>query len=125
VFASGALLAATGVPSLTGDSLVLRTAYQEPNNSGLYFQGTTDLFPGIVWGDGLRCAGGTIKRLQVCFADGAGSSATTIPIGAAGGVSAGDTWYYQLWYRTVVAPPCGPGVNEFNASNGYAVTWYP
>ena len=125
VFSSGALLAATGIASVTNDSLVLRTAYQEPSNSGLYFQGTTDLTPGMVWGDGLRCTGGAIKRLQVRFADVAGSAATTIPIGVAGGVNAGDTRYYQLWYRTVVAPPCGPGVNDFNSSNGNVITWQP
>jgi len=125
VFASGAKLEVTGVPSVTVDTLVLRVAGQEPSNSGLYFQGTTDLSPGLDWGDGLRCTGGAIRRLQVRFADGAGASTTTIPIGVAGGVSAGDTRYYQLWYRTVVAPPCGAGVNDFNASNGVAVRWYP
>ncbi len=125
VFASGAYLTATGTASVTGDTLVLRATHQEPDNSGLYFQGATDLSPGIVWGDGLRCTGGAIRRLQVRFADAGGSSLTSIPIGVVGAVSAGDTRYYQLWYRTIVAPPCGPGVNEFNSSNGYAITWMP
>jgi len=125
VFASGAHLMATGVASVTGDTLVLRTTHAEPNNSGLYFQGTTDLTPGMVWGDGLRCTGGAIVRLQVRFADATGSSSTTTPIGAAGGVSAGDMRYYQLWYRTTDDPPCGSGVNDFNSSNGYVLTWQP
>jgi len=108
---------------VTGDTLVLRTTYAEPNNSGLYFQGNSDLSPGLVWGDGLRCAGDAVKRLQVRFADASGSSNTTIPIGAAGAVNAGDTRYYQLWYRTIVDPPCGLGINDFNTSNGFRVTW--
>jgi len=125
VFASGALLIGSGVASVTGDTLVLQSVHQEPDNSGLYFQGTADLTPGLPWGDGLRCTGGEIVRLQVRFADAAGSSSTTIPIGAAGGVSAGDTRYYQSWYRSVLAPPCGPGVNDFNSSNGYRIVWQP
>ncbi len=125
VFLSGARLVGTGVASVTNDSLVLRSVNQEPDNSGLYFQGTTDLSPGMVWGDGLRCTGGAIQRLQVRFADAAGTSSTTVPISVAGGVSAGETRYYQLWYRTIVDPPCGGGVNDFNSSNAFAITWRP
>ena len=122
VFASGARLTGNGLASVTNDTLVLRTAYQEPSNSGLYFQGITDLTPGMIWGDGLRCTGGAITRLQVRFADGAGSSSTTIPLGAAGGVSAGDTRYYQCWYRNPQNSPCG---YQFNTSNGYVISWIP
>ena len=122
VFSSGAQLTGNGLASVTNDTLVLRTAYQEPNNSGLYFQGITDLTPGVIWGDGLRCTGGAITRLQVRFADGAGSSNTTIPIGSKGGVSAGDTRYYQCWYRNPQDSPCG---YQFNASNGYGIAWIP
>jgi hypothetical protein len=125
VFASGAYLTATGTASISADTLVLRATHQEPNNSGLYFQGTSDLSPGMAWGDGLRCAGGAIRRLQVVFAEADGSSLTTIPIGAAGAASAGDTHYYQLWYRNVDTPPCGAGVNDFNSSNGYTIRWLP
>ncbi len=125
VFASGAHLTATGTASVSADTLVLRTTHAEPDNSGLYFQGTTDLSPGVAWGDGLRCTGGAIRRLQVVIAEADGSSLTTIPIGVAGAVAAGDTRYYQLWYRSVDTPPCGAGVNDFNSSNGYAIRWLP
>ena len=43
----------------------------------------------------------------------------------AGNILAGDTKRYQCWYRTTVNPPCGAGVNDFNSSNGLAVTWAP
>jgi hypothetical protein len=122
VFASGAQLTGTGFASVSNDTLVLHTAYQQPNNSGLYFQGTTDLTPGMIWGDGLRCTGGGIKRLQVRFADAAGSSSTTISIANKGGASAGDARYYQCWYRNPLNSPCG---FQFNTSNGYAITWLP
>ncbi len=126
VFASGAQLTGSGQASVTADSVVLTTTHLEPNNSGLYFQADSDLSPGTAWGDGLRCAGGNLKRLQVRFADLDGTSSTTVGISTkAGNVQAGDRKYYQCWYRTNVNPPCGVWVNDFNTSNGYAIVWHP
>ncbi len=126
VHASGALLTGSGTASLSNDTLVLTTVNAEPGNSGLYFQANNDLSPGIVWGDGLQCAGGGLKRLQVRFADATGMSSTTIGISAkAGNITVGDTRFYQCWYRNPLNPPCGAGMNDFNASNGYAITWAP
>ena len=129
VFVSGARLSALGTASLSADDVILLTIGLEPNNSGLYFQADNDLSPGIVWGDGLRCAGGALKRLGVRVSDAGGYSNTaawTTPISVrAGNISPGDTKYYQCWYRTTDNPPCGPGVHDFNASNGYAVQWGP
>ncbi len=123
VFFSGAHLSGSGTASLSGDTLVLSTVNTEPNNSGLYFQADNDLSPGNAWGDGLQCAGGNLKRLQVRFADATGASSTTIGISAkAGNITAGDTKYYQCWYRNPLNSLCG---FEFNASNGYAITWVP
>ncbi len=126
VFASGAQLTGSGVASVSADTLVLATTGLEPVNSGLYFQADNDLFPGNAWGDGLQCAGGQLKRLGVRFSDGSGYSDTSgypQPISVkAGNVLAGDTKYYQCWYRNPNGSPCG---SDFNASNGYAVTWQP
>ena len=126
VFASGAQLTGSGVASVSADSLVLATTGLEPSNSGLYFQANNDLSPGNIWGDGLQCAGGQLKRLGVRFSDGSGYSDTSgypQPISVkAGNVTAGDTKYYQCWYRNPIGSPCG---SDFNASNGYAVTWLP
>jgi len=127
VFASGARLTATGGANLAADTLVLATTHTEPNNAGLYFQADNDLRPGLVWGDGLRCAGGNLRRLGVRFSDSSGYSDTSglpQPISLlAGNVLPGDTKFYQCWYRTTIDPPCGSGVNDFNTSNGYAITW--
>jgi len=126
VFASGARLLSNGTPSLTGDQLVLSTTGLEPNQAGLYFQANNDLSPGLVWGDGLRCAGGQLKRLGVVVSDATGYSDTSgypLPIShLAGNVLAGDTKYYQCWYSNPSGSPCATG---FNSSNGYAVTWEP
>ena len=126
VFASGAQLTGSGVASVSSDTLVLRTTHLEPGNSGLYFQADNDLSPGIVWGNGLRCAGGNLRRLEVRFADANGTSSTAVNISTkAGNVTAGSTKYYQCFYRTTINPPCGLGVNDFNTSNGYAIQWRP
>ena len=123
-FASGAQLAGSGTASLAADTLELATTGLEPSQAGLYFQADSDLSPGTVWGDGLRCTGGQLKRLGVVFSDATGYSDTSgyaLPISVkAGNVTAGDTKYYQCWYRNPSGSPCG---NDFNASNGYAVSW--
>jgi len=125
IFPSGAKLEGSGIASVAHDSLVLTTTHQEPFNTGLYFQAKNDLSPGVVWGNGLRCAGRGETRLQVRTADIDGTSFTTVALGAKGGVVAGDTRFYQLWYRSTVYPPCGFGSNEFNTTNGYRITWKP
>ncbi len=123
VYASGAQLNGCGTARLTDDTFVLYSSGLVPSNAGLYFQANNDRSPGVPWGDGLSCAGGGLKRLQVRIADTSGASFTTIAISAkAGNIVAGDTKYYQCWYRDPVASPCG---FEFNASNGFAATWLP
>jgi len=125
-FASGARLLGSGVASVSADTLVLHGQATEPWQYGLYFQANNDLSPGVAWGDGLRCAGGNLRRLGTRLADASGSSDTSgyaNPIAViAGNVSAGDTKYYQLWYRTPLTTVCG---YFFNQTNGYRVTWQP
>ena len=49
-----------------------------------------------------------------------GASATTSSIVTKGGVSAGETKYYQHWYRDTDESPCDSG---FNLTNGIEITW--
>src|SRR5690606_18679843 len=79
-------------------NLVLVGSGAQPGQPGLYFQGNNAINGGngIQNGDGLRCAGGSIRRLQVRVAGGAaspnpGGSETTINIAAAAAASAGAT----------------------------------
>ena len=77
---------------------------------------------GEPFGDGLRCAGTNVLRLEIDVANANGRSSTTIPIAQTAGLTAGDVKRYQWWYRDPVASPCGTG---FNLSNGLEVTWGP
>jgi hypothetical protein len=120
----GALLTASGAASIGSDSLVLHASGLVPMQPGLYFQGNNAVGAGAgaVFGDGLRCAGGTVIRLQVSVADTAGESMTTNAISTTAGLVAGDLKRYQIWYRDPAASPCGSG---FNLSNGIEVNWTP
>ena len=121
---TGARLSSTGTTSLALDELGMSCSGLVPNQPGLYFRGVNAVNggAGTPFGDGLRCAGGAVRRLQVRFADSMGNSSMTIPIGAASLAQAGDQHYFQCWYRDPSTSPCGAG---FNLTNGLAVTWLP
>ena len=119
---NGAVLSVSGSGSITLADTVLSSDGLDPSQPGLYFQGNNAIADGagVTFGDGLRCAGGGVIRLQVRFADAAGTSATSIDIGAKGMVGAGDTKRYQVWYRDPNTSPCGA---QFNLSNGFEIVW--
>lgn len=120
--ASGARLSASGTADVLNDSVTLLAEGLAPGQPGLFFQGTSQVAAGagLAFGDGLRCAGGSVVRLEVAAADGGGSSASSPGLAAAGGVVAGDLRHYQLWYRDPVGSPCG---SLFNLTNGYTIQW--
>ncbi len=125
--ASGATLAATGLASVAADSFVLAGSGM-PNSSALYFQGTTQAASGAgtAFGDGLRCAAGSVVRLGTAT-NVAGSSSYpnatgSIPVSIKGAVAPGATRTYQVWYRNASAF-CTP--STFNLTNGLSTTWTP
>jgi hypothetical protein len=112
---SGAVLSASGSDSASTDDLVLSATNLPDGEFGLYFQGNNAVNggAGITFGDGLRCAGFEAQRLELTTSAG-GASATSASIVTKGLVNAGDTKYYQLWYRD------GASVNT---SNGLEINW--
>jgi len=122
----GGRIVARGIASIASDSVVL-TGSGMPNSSALYFQGTVQQSAGlgVVFGDGIRCAGGTIIRLGTKTNT---SGTSSYPVGAdplvsvRGLVSVPGTRTYQCWYRNAAAF-CT--VSTFNLSNGVEVTWAP
>jgi hypothetical protein len=119
---SGCSIGSSGSASVAAADLVLTAAQSTTGQPGLFFQGDNAINGGmgVLFGDGLRCAGGSVVRLEVAFSDGSGSSATSIDLGAKGGVAAGDTRHYQYWYRDPSGLPCG---SAFNLSNGLTIDW--
>jgi hypothetical protein len=123
----GGRLSGAGVADVSNDSLVI-TGSNMPNATCLYFQGTTALNGGLglAFGDGLRCAGGTIIRLGTKT-----NTAGTSQYPAAGDPSisvkglippAGGFRVYQCWYRNAAAFCTA---STFNLTNGLSLTWQP
>ncbi|MCB9916416.1 MAG: hypothetical protein H6828_14905 [Planctomycetes bacterium] len=124
--AAGAHLTASGTATVGSDTVVLSGSGLPTGQPGLYFQGENAINGGlgVVFGDGLRCAGQNVIRLGVRVTDGTGASDTTgITVSVKGGVTVGDLRHYQLWYRDPNGGAGGPCGNVFNLSNGYTIQW--
>ncbi len=124
LFANGANVAATGNASISADTVVL-TGTNMPNSSALYFQGTTqaNVGAGTVFGDGKRCASGSIIRLGTKMN---AANTSSYPVGGdlsisvRGAIGAPGTRTYQAWYRNAAAFCTS---DTFNLSNGLEIAW--
>ena len=126
----GALLALEGFAA-DPDSATLAASGLVPNALTVFLQGNAQL-AGTVFGDGVRCAGGALKRLYVANASGGTASAPAagnLPLGlrsAALGdpIAPGTSRWYQAWYRDPDASFCGaPAGDLWNVSNGVRADW--
>lgn len=129
----GAILAGSGNPMLSADSLVLTSSGERPTALSLFIQGDVEIAPAL-FGDGLRCTGGNLLRL---YAKNAAGGSVTAPTGVEPSVSArsatlGDvippmgTRFYQTYYRDPNPAYCpDPPGGTFNVSNGLRVVWSP
>jgi hypothetical protein len=86
----------------------------------------------VMFGDGIRCAGGNLLRMYVHAAVGGSVSAPqagepSISQRAANlgtPILTGDVRYLQAWYRDPVLAVCPPpNGNSFNVSNALRVIW--
>jgi hypothetical protein len=89
---------------------------------GLLYQGNSGPWFMVPFGDGLRCVGGGIVRLETLFAGLDGRVTSTVEVPALGGFGPGDTKYYQFWYRDTLGA-CAVG--SFNTTNAIEITWAP
>ncbi len=125
VFSVGGNLQSSGLASISADSLLLLGSNM-PNSSALYFQGTSQQAggAGAAFGDGKRCAGGSVIRLGTKVNFNGQSSYPEIldpQISVRGMITSGPTTRtYQIWYRNAAAF-CTP--DTFNLTNGLSVTW--
>jgi hypothetical protein len=120
----GGRVDSSGVASIANDTLLL-SGSNMPSSSALYFQGTLQQSGGLgaVFGDGLRCAGGSVIRLATKF-NVSGASQYPEPadlsISVRGLVVAPGSRTYQVWYRNAAAF-CT--VSTFNLTNGIQIGW--
>jgi len=125
VFQSGARLQLSSGPASTlADTAVVQVTSVPPNVSCLFFQGTT-AGAGAAFGDGLRCATGTVSRIAAKQSSSSGIASYPgtgdVPLSVAGGVPQnGGLRTYQAWYRNA-ANFCTSAT--FNLSNGLAIHW--
>ncbi|MBI5363369.1 MAG: hypothetical protein HZA53_09325 [Planctomycetes bacterium] len=88
----------------------------------LIFQG--DALDDAVFGDGVRCTGGNLRRISTTAFTGGGaaqvSQATILTRGQVT-VGSGATRYYQTFYRNASPSWCPPAT--FNGTNGYVIVW--
>jgi hypothetical protein len=129
---SGALLGGSGEPIVSADTLSLVVTDVRPSTLVLFLQGDVETHATPL-GDGLRCAGGHLKRLFKCLNP---SSTVTLPSAqvvppntsvsarsAALGASIGNgTRVYQVFYRDPLTWACASPAT-FNLSNGLRVFW--
>jgi hypothetical protein len=126
---SGGALRGYGNAAVTADTFALSVYDVPPFTSGIFIQGTDRAADGAgtLFGDGLMCVGGTIRRL-------AGVSAVNgiayyphegdVPLHVRGAIPpGGGTRHYQYWFRNPAAAFCARA--RFNLTNGVTVDWIP
>jgi hypothetical protein len=117
----GATILGSGSTSVAANDFAVSTFTNPVGQSGIFFMG--DAQSALPFGNGIRCAGGSITRYSVQQTDGLGEASlaidnTTAP--ALGKIVPGSTWNWQWWYRD----PMGGGA-AFNTSDGLTVSYCP
>jgi hypothetical protein len=128
-------MAASGIAYLSMDSLVFTTSGEKPTATSVLLQGTTLVSGGATYGQGIRCVGGTLKRLFTktasggsitCPNFGAGDPTVSARSAAKGSpISAGQSRWYLVFYRDPIVLGGCPASSTFNATQTGQVTWSP
>ena len=131
----GASLAAAGGTYLSSDSLVFTTIGETSTATSVLLQGTSSPASGVVYGQGVRCVGGTLKRLFTKTASGGSITAPNFGAGdptisarsAAKGIpiSAGQSRWYLVFYRDPIVLGGCPSTSTFNATQTGEIAWSP
>ena len=127
----GAVLSATGSASLAADTVVFTTSGEKPTATSIVLQGTSTSATGVVFGQGIRCVAGSLKRLYVKNASG---GSITAPAGADPSVSArssalgdpltpGLTRYYAVYYRDPIVLGGCAAASTFNITQSGSIAW--
>ena len=129
----GAVLTASGAASLSADSLVLTSSGERPTSFGVLLQGKQASSTGFVFGQGVRCATGVLKRL---YSRSASAGTMSLPGGGDPSVHArsaqlgdpiqpGEHRYVSVYYRDPHVLGGCPATSTFNSTQTLDVTWAP
>jgi hypothetical protein len=125
----GATLFATGTAD--PDTVVLHSFGELPNSLSIFLQGNASI-PPVAYGDGLRCAGGTLRRLYTKAASGGeaiapapGDPSITVRSAQVGvPIPPDGRRYYQVYYRDANPGFCAaPQGSTFNISSAVRIAW--
>jgi plastocyanin len=114
------------------DTVILLSSGELPNALSIFLQGSAVLAAPAVFGDGLRCAGGSLKRLAahnassgaVQYPQGADPSITVRSAALGDPIAPGSIRYYQTYYRDPNLNFCpNPPGNSWNVTNGIQILW--
>ena len=127
----GAQLAAAGRASLAGDTLVFTAIGEKPTATSIFLQGDQDVPAGAVFGQGIRCVGGSLKRLFVKTASAGTVSAPQLgdpSVSARSSILgdtivAGTTRYYGVYYRDPIVLGGCSATSTFNITQSESVVW--
>lgn len=113
----GGTLTSSGSASLSANDLTFAAQDLVAGQPAVLFQGNVALGngSGMLFGDGLRCAGSGVRRLGTTVVDASGNASWGPGLAAMGNWSPGSTRRLQVWYGDPFGSPCGTG---FNTSNG-------
>jgi hypothetical protein len=131
----GAILFAQGDTSLASDSLVFTTTGEKPTATSIVMQGDALDATGLVFGQGVRCVSGTLKRLYTKMAVGgsilapnfgAGDPTVSARSATLGDmIHAGQSRWYLVYYRDPIVLGGCPSASTFNATQTGQVVWSP
>jgi hypothetical protein len=125
----GAVLTVSG--STHPDTILLQSSGEPPSALTIFLQGNA-IVPPVAFGDGLRCAGGTLRRLYIKNASGGvalapalGDLTVSQRAAALGDIlDPGSRRYYQTYYRDPYTSNCPPPLGaNFNSSTMRKITW--
>jgi hypothetical protein len=115
--------------------LTFGTTGELPAALSIVMQGNAFVGSGLVYGQGVRCAGGATKRLFVKTAVagsitapdfGAGDPTVSARSAAKGDViRPGQSRWYLVYYRDPIVLGGCPASSTFNATQTGQVTWWP
>ncbi|MEY4775192.1 MAG: hypothetical protein RIT40_2227, partial [Planctomycetota bacterium] len=92
----GATMAWAGSTVRAQNNFTIVASGLPPNAANIFYYGQAQAF--TAFGNGWRCVGGSVLRLPVTSASIVGDAA--VPVNLTGSpIDAGETWYFQNWYR--------------------------